>query len=220
MECQVLNKDGKVVSKVKLNQSVFDGRVNMALLYQSVNSYLNNKRSQRLAAVKTRAQVSGSGKKPWRQKGTGRARVGELRNPLWRKGGIVFGPKVRRVYRKIPHKMKRAALKSALNAKYNDKELVIMDKLQLDSPKTKELAAIIKKLGFTKRVLFVDKEFSKNCFLSSRNLEVVELERASDLNAYHALNCKNLVLTEEALKILEEKILKSKKPDLKNQAAK
>jgi large subunit ribosomal protein L4 len=207
MEQDILNRSGKVVGQVKLNQKIFDGRINMSLLYQVINSYLANKASLRKASTKTRGQVSGSGRKPWRQKGTGRARVGELRNPLWRKGGVVFGPKVRNAYKKIPPKMRLAALKSALNSKYNDKELLVLDKLEVKAAKTKEFFQMVKNLKLKKRSLFVDKEFNRECLLSSRNINTVALARASDLNAYLALNCKDLVVTKEALSILENRIL-------------
>ncbi|MFC1514548.1 50S ribosomal protein L4 [Candidatus Omnitrophota bacterium] len=207
MEHDILNKAGKVIGKVELNPDVFDGRVSMEVLYQAVNSYKANKTSMRMASTKNRAEVQGSGKKPWRQKGTGRARVGELRNPLWRKGGVVFGPRVRHVYRKVPKGLRLSALKSALNAKYGDKELVIMDKLDIEAPKTKTFAAVLKNLKLVKRSLFVDKVFSENLLLSSRNLQEVSLARADDLNAYLALDCKNLVITKDALSILEGRIL-------------
>ena len=211
MEQDIVNRQGKVTGKIKLNVKIFDGKVNIALLYQAINSYLANRSSSRIAAVKTRAQVSGSGVKPWRQKGTGRARVGELRNPLWRKGGIVFGPHPRRTYKEIPRRMRLSALQSALNAKRKDKELVILEDLQIDKPKTKVFFEMLKKLKIAKRALFVDKDFSRNCRLSSRNLGNIALARASDLNAYLVLQCKNLVVTKKALGILEERILGSKK---------
>ena len=214
MEQDILNRSGKVVGQVKLNKEIFDGRVNMGLLYQVINSYLANRASLKKAATKTRGQVSGSGKKPWRQKGTGRARVGELRNPLWRKGGVVFGPKVRSVYRKIPPKMRLAALKSALNAKHKDKELVVLDKLEVKAVKTKDFFQMVKNLKLKKRSLFVDKELTRECLLSSRNIPTVALARASDLNAYLALDCKDLVVTKEALSILESRILGSHKPQV------
>jgi large subunit ribosomal protein L4 len=208
MKQNVLDKSGKVVAQMKLNEELFDGKVNIALLYQVVNSYLANRRSLRIASTKTRAEVKGSGVKPWRQKGTGRARVGERRNPLWRKGGIVFGPKPRRVYKKIPKKMKLSALKSALNAKCNDKELIIVDKLEIQSSKTEQFLDLVKNLNLSDKSLFVDRDFTKDSRLSCRNLKNTALARASDLNAHLSLNCKNLVLTKEALKILEDRILK------------
>lgn len=219
MKHDILDKDGKVVEQIELDDRLFDGRVTMPLLHQVVNSYLANTKSLRLASTKTRADVAGSGAKPWRQKGTGRARVGEKRNPLWRKGGVVFGPKPRKTYKKIPKKIKLSALKSALNAKHKDNELIILDKLGVESSKTKQFSDLIRNLKLSKRSLFVDRDFSENSKLSSRNLQDIALARALDLNAYSALNCKNLVLTKAALEILENRILnkiKNQKSKIKN----
>jgi len=210
MRQNILDKNGKIVGQAKFNEQLFDGEVNMALLHQVVNSYLANRSSLRAASTKTRADVKGSGAKPWRQKGTGRARVGEKRNPLWRKGGVVFGPKPRSVYKKIPKKMKLSALKSALNAKCSDRELIILNKLDVKYPKTKEFVSLIKNLNLAKKSLFVDRVFTENSRLSCRNLKDAALMRAADLNAYAAINCKNLVLTKEALEILEDRILSNK----------
>jgi len=217
MKHDVFDKTGKVVENIELNDILFDGKVRIPLLHQVIYSYLANRRSLRLASTKTRRDVSGSGKKPWRQKGTGRARVGEKRNPLWRKGGVVFGPHPRRTYKKIPQKMKLAALKSALNAKYNDKELIIIDMLDISSSKTKQFSELVKNLKLLRKSLFVEKEFSKETRLSARNLQDIVLSRASDLNAHVALNCKNLILTKEALKVLEDRILSSNK-DMQREA--
>lgn len=214
MQEKIIDINGKTVEKMELNKKVFDKTVNIALLHQVVYCYLANKRCVRYASTKTRAEVAGSGAKPWRQKGTGRARVGEIRNPIWRKGGVVFGPKPRRVYKKIPKKMKISALKSALNAKQRDKELVILDKLKIKSAKTKELSTILKKLKLNKKSLFVDKTFSKDSLYASRNIHNMSLSQASDLNAYLALSCKHLVITKDALAVLENRIL-GKKNNLK-----
>ncbi|RKY43750.1 MAG: 50S ribosomal protein L4, partial [Candidatus Omnitrophota bacterium] len=195
MEYPLLSKEGKNLRNIELNPQIFDGKVNLGLLTQAVYCYLNNLHSIRKASTKTRAEVKGSGAKPWRQKGTGRARVGEIRNPLWRKGGVVFGPKPRYVYKNIPKKMKAQALKSALNAKFKDKELFILEDLKVNSKKTKDFLKIIKALNLNKRSLFVDENFSPKILLSVKNLKNIELVRAKDLNAYQVLNYKNLILT-------------------------
>jgi len=208
MEYPLLSKEGKNLGKIRLNPQVFDGKVNLALLAQAVYCYLNNLHSVKKASAKTRAEVKGSRAKPWRQKGTGRARVGDIRNPLWRKGGVVFGPKPRYVYKNIPKKMKAQALKSALNAKFKDKELFILEDLKVDSKKTKDFLKIIKALNLNKRSLFVDENFSPEALLSVKNLKNIELARAQDLNAYQVLNYKNLILTLNSLKVLEERIIK------------
>jgi len=203
----VFDYKGKVVSHLELNKSLFDGRVNMPLLYQVIDCYRTNRKSQRLASTKTRAYVRGSGAKPWRQKGTGRARVGERRNPLWRKGGVVFGPHPRRVYKKIPKKMGRLALQSALNAKQNDDEIRIIDSFPADTVQTKNIARMLDVLQLDKRAVLVDERLARNFTLASRNVARIHLVRAADLNAYSALDCKYLILTKGALAILESRLL-------------
>jgi len=208
MEKEVVDFKGKVIDKIALRDEVFGSKVNTALLHQTVTSYLANQKSMKIASAKTRAEVKGSGAKPWRQKGTGRARVGEKRNPLWVKGGVVFGPKPRRVYKKIPVKMKARALESALSAKCKDGEMVILDSLQVSLNKTKDFANLLKKLKITKRSVFVDAGFSQELRKASSNLKAVNLMRASDLNAYWALNCRSLVITRKGIQVLEERLLK------------
>jgi len=136
-ELSVLDTKGKEIEKVKLDKGVFDGKVNTALIQQAVVAYLANQRKG-LAATKTRGQVRGGGAKPWRQKGTGRARVGSNRSPIWRGGGITFGPRPRSYYQDMPKKMRALALKSALNAKLRDKQILIINDLVVSSPKTKD----------------------------------------------------------------------------------
>lgn len=210
MKVDVYSKDGKVVGSLELDESIYTGDVNANLLHQVVNAYIQNAKSIKKASTKTRGEVSGSGAKPWKQKGSGRARVGEKRNPLWRKGGIVFGPHPRYVYRDIPSKMKLAALKYALRSKIKDQQIVILDVLANDSGKTKDFAGILSALNVTgSRVTFVDASLDKKTVLSSRNIQRVEMIQASDLNAYTALNCKKLIVTKDAVKAIEERITKT-----------
>jgi large subunit ribosomal protein L4 len=208
MEESLLDINGKQVGKTMLPVEIFAGCVNRDLLYQAVYSYLANKKSHRLASTKTRSEVRGSGAKPWRQKGTGRARVGTKRNPVWVKGGITFGPKPKKVYKRMPKKMKLGALKSALVSKYQDKELLFIESLDVGSPKTKSFIPLLKNLGLDKRSVFVDTEFSRKVFLSCRNLKNISLVRAKDLNAYSALNCRKLILTQKGLETITERIKK------------
>ncbi len=207
MKVKTTDIKGKDSKEVSLNKKVFDNKVNMPLLCQAVNSYIANGKSRRLASTKTRAEVSGSGAKPWRQKGTGRARVGEKRNPIWVKGGIVFGPRPKKVYKRIPQKMKTSALKSALNAKYRDNQILFLDKLDIKSSKTRDFSNIVKNIKLYKRTVLVDKGFDKEARLSGRNIKNISLIRAADLNAYSALNCKKLVITAAALDLLQKRIL-------------
>jgi large subunit ribosomal protein L4 len=208
MNISVLNTQGKEVSKLELDANVFDGKVRNSLMHQAVVIHLANQRMG-LASTKTRGEVSGGGKKPWRQKGTGRARVGSTRSPLWRKGGITFGPKPHSFRKDLPNRMKILALKSALNSKLNDKEMIVLEGLKINSPKTKDFFEIVKKLKIDDlRARFVVGSLDKNLKLSCRNLPKVDVDAAASLNTYYALDCKKLIFTKEALEIVEERIKK------------
>lgn len=208
MNISVINTEGKEVGKFELDSLVFDGKVKSSLMHQAVVTYLANQRMG-LANTKTRGEVSGGGKKPWRQKGTGRARVGSTRSPLWRKGGITFGPKPHSFRKDLPSRMKILALKSALNSKVNDKEMIVLDGLKLSSPKTKLFSEIVKKLKIDSlRTRFVVGGLDKNVKLSSRNLPLVNVDTAAGLNTYYALDCKKLVITKEALEMVEARVKK------------
>jgi large subunit ribosomal protein L4 len=208
MKIDVFDLEAKVVEKIELDKKIFDGKINDFLMHQAVVTYLANQRKG-CASTKTRGEVRGGGRKPWRQKGTGRARVGSIRSPLWRGGGVVFGPKPRKFYKELPKRMKILALKSALNAKLQDNELMVIKELKVSSYKTKEFFKIVKNLKLNgEKVKFVVENLDKNIKLSSRNLEKVEVEIADNLNTYTALDCKKLIFTKEALKKVGERIKK------------
>jgi len=206
MKLDVYSKNGSVVEQIEVSDEIFSGDINVNLLHQVVNSYIQNLKSYKKASTKTRGDVSGSGAKPWKQKGTGRARVGEKRNPLWKKGGVVFGPRPRYVYNDIPTKMRHAALKYAVRSKVQDKEIVVLDNLSNDSGKTKDFVQTMKNLNLSAKVTFVDTTFDSKVALSGRNIPKVEMVRASDLNAYTALNCKKLVVTKNAVAELDSRL--------------
>ena len=204
----VLNIAGDKLESIKLDKEVFDGKVNRKLLHQVITAYLANKR-QGTASTKTRGEVSGGGKKPWKQKGTGRARVGSNRSPIWRGGGTVFGPKMRDYSVRIPKKMKTEALKSSLNAKFIDQELILIEDFQLDVPKTKNFVSIIKNLSLDKlKTIFVSEIVSENIRLSCRNIDGVFIKSSQNLNAYDVLNCKKIILSKGALSKVSERIKK------------
>src|SRR5215471_4633166 len=165
----VKNLNNEVVGQIDLDDSVFAGPVNEGLMHLAVKQYLAGLRSG-THKTKTRAEVSGSGKKPWRQKGTGRARVGEIRNPLWRKGGTVFGPRPRDYEAPLPKKMFRAALKSALSLKLKENQLNVVEAFVLENHKTKAFAKTLAKLGLDRKVLVVDHQENANLSLAARNL--------------------------------------------------
>src|ERR1700675_2067144 len=170
----VKNLKNEVVGKLELSDEVFSGPINEGLMHQAVKQYLASQRSG-THKTKTRAEVSGSGKKPWKQKGTGRARVGEIRNPLWRKGGTVFGPRPRDYEYHLPRKMFRAALKSALAFKLKENQLNVIDAFTLENHKTKAFSQALAKLGFDRKVLLIDHQENQNLWMAARNLAEVQL---------------------------------------------
>jgi len=204
----VLSIQGKEVEKIELAKRVFDGKISEALIHQAVVTYLANQRKG-LASTKTRGEVRGGGIKPWRQKGTGRARVGSIRSPLWRGGGVTFGPKPHSYYKDLPQKMKTMALKSALNAKLRDKEILILSDLKVASHKTKDFSKIVKSLKLDGvKVRVVVEKVEPNLKLATGNMKKVLLAKASDVHATEVIDCKRLVLTKQALRDVEERIKK------------
>ena len=199
---QVLNTKGEKVSNIKLNKEIWGIEPNDAVLYDALRLARNNFR-QGTADTKTRSEVSGGGRKPWRQKGTGRARQGSTRAPHWIKGGIVFGPHPRSYAIKMNRKERRLALKSALAYKAIESKLIVIDKLEV-SNKTKDFKAILNNLKLDKKVLFVVDELNDNLILSSRNLNNVLLLTVDELDTYDIVCADTLVITESAVKQLEE----------------
>jgi large subunit ribosomal protein L4 len=203
----VKNLKNEVVGKLDLADAVFGGPINEDLMHQAVKQYLASHRSG-THKTKTRAEVQGSGKKPWRQKGTGRARVGEIRNPLWRKGGTVFGPQPRDYEYHLPRKMFRAALRSALAFKLKEKQLNVIDAFSLDDHKTKPLVEALTGLGFSRKVLIVDHQENQNLHLASRNIKEVELIPNLQITPYHLLNAQHVVFSKAAIQALQEVLSK------------
>lgn len=203
MEMKVVNATGKKVGTIELNSAVFEQEYNEALIHQVVVAQLANKR-QGTKSTLTRAEVRGGGIKPWRQKGTGRARQGSIRAPQWIKGGVVFAPKPRDFGQKINQKMKVAALKSALSAKVRDNEMTIINEVKAENGKTKEIAAILKNLKMDKRVLLVVSEHDELVIRACRNIENVTLINASLINVYDVVSNANCIMTKDAVKKIEE----------------
>ena len=200
---QVVNVKGEKVSEIKVNKEIWGIEPNDAVLYDALRLSRNNYR-QGTADTKTRSEVSGGGRKPWRQKGTGRARQGSTRAPHWIKGGIVFGPHPRSYSIKMNRKERRLALKSALAYKAIESKLVVVDALNVESSKTKEMKAILKDLNIAKKVLIVVDELTDNLILSSRNLNNVLLLSVDEINTYDVVYADTMVITEKALQKLEE----------------
>ena len=191
----VIDLENKVVGSVELSDVVFGVKVNQDLIYQAVHHY---RASQRAGThkTKTRAEVSGSGRKPWRQKGTGRARAGSIRSPLWRQGGVVHGPRPRDYSYHLPKKMLLGALRSALTARLADGAVRVVKNLELNSHKTKDFREVLGKLELHKSVLIVDNDENRNLQLSSRNLPGVSLKRSTEVHPYHLLWHETVIFTE------------------------
>ncbi|MCJ7580354.1 MAG: 50S ribosomal protein L4 [Candidatus Aminicenantes bacterium] len=201
---QVIDTSGKKIEEVKAPDEIFAVPLKEHLLYEAVINFRANQR-QGTASTKTRGEVRGGGRKPWRQKGTGRARAGSNRSPIWRGGGTTFGPKPRDYSYSLPKKAKRSALKSALSMKLAEKQLLIVNALEIKEPKTKEAAALIKGLKVDS-VLIVDRHDNKNLFLSARNIPKTKVVDVSQVNVYDVLNYNWLVLTKRAFDSLTEKL--------------
>ncbi len=203
----VVDLNNNKVGELELADQVFGAEVNDALIYESVRHYMAGQRSG-TAKTKTRHEVSGSGKKLWRQKGTGRARMGSIRSPLWRHGGTVHGPVPRDYGYRLPRKMLLGALRSALSAKLRDGELKVVQALTFGDHKTKTVAAALKTLSGTAKVLVVESGENRNLELGARNIEGVTLVPTREVTTYHLLGHKQVVLSEAAARKLSEALAK------------
>ncbi|MBE3593241.1 MAG: 50S ribosomal protein L4 [Thermoanaerobacter sp.] len=198
----VYNVKGEQVGEIELKDSVFGVPVNVSVMHEAVLNYLANQR-QGTHSTKTRGEVRGGGRKPWRQKGTGRARQGSIRAPQWIKGGIVFGPKPRDYSYKLPKKVKRLALKSALSSKVRDNEIIVLDEFKLDQPKTKKVVELLENFNVDSALIVVP-EGEKNIELSARNIPGVKTLYANYLNTYDILKYDKFIITKDAVGIVEE----------------
>jgi len=205
MKVDIYKIDGSLTGRqVELNPKVFDIQPNDHAIYLAVKAYLANQR-QGTAKAKERSEVSGGGKKPWRQKGTGRARAGSIRSPLWVGGGTVFGPKPRDYEMKLPKKVKLLARLSALTYKARNNQIVVVEDFNLDQPKTKEMLNIIKALNLNdKKTLLLTGSYSKNIYLSGRNIPTLNVLEAQKASTYDILNNKVLLLQESALNLINQ----------------
>jgi large subunit ribosomal protein L4 len=201
----VFNTSNQKVSNIVLHPDVFRTRVNEHLLYEAVKHYRAGAR-RGTHATKNRALVSGSGRKPWRQKGTGRARVGETRTPLWRHGGTVFGPQPRDYSYDMPKKARAAALRSALSKRAQDGGLKVVDHFDLETAKTKALKAILVQLGAGAKTLLVDHKPADNLVLSGRNIPGLKVVDSTQVNVYDLLDCQTVLVSQEGLTKLEERL--------------
>lgn len=199
----VVNMLGEQVEEMELSESVFGVEVNQHVVYEAVKNQLANKR-QGTQSTKTRAEVRGGGRKPWRQKGTGRARAGSSRSPIWTGGGVIFAPKPRDYSYKLPKKVRRLALKSVLTSKVQTGEMIVVDKIDLDQPKTKEMASFLEKIDADKKALIVMDEKNINVIKSAKNIPNVQTALVNTINVYDILKHNSFIITKEALKKVEE----------------
>ena len=201
----VVSATGETVREIQLSPVVFAAKPGSHLVYEAVKQHRAGAR-RGTHMTKNRALVSGSGKKPWRQKGTGRARVGETRNPLWRHGGTVFGPQPRDYSWAMPRKARAAALRAALSQRVSEGAVMVIEAFEVGEPKTKLLKALLGKIGVAGKAVVVDHEPSEYLVLSGRNLEGVRVVASTHLTAYDVMDCKHLVVSQEALDKLEERL--------------
>ncbi len=207
MEIAVKNLSNEEVGKVEVSQDVFEAEVKTHLLHSSVKMLLTNRR-RGTASAKARSDVKGSNRKPWAQKGTGRARAGSCKSPLWRGGGITFGPIPKNYNEKLPKKVKKAALKSALSAKHKEGELVVVQDLAPENHKTKTMISILSSMKLDEgKTLLVVHEKNDNVFRGSKNIPGVKVLLPEGLNVYDLLLHKNIVCTQAALMKVQEKAL-------------
>ncbi|MBI2818578.1 MAG: 50S ribosomal protein L4 [Acidobacteria bacterium] len=199
----VRNLENAQVGTLELSEAVFGAPLNKNLLYEAVRNYLNSRRAG-THATKVRSMVAGSGRKLWKQKGTGRARIGSVRSPLWRHGGTVHGPQPRSYAYKLPRKMLLGALRSALSAKVADQQMTVVDSFQLENHKTQGLRNILDRFEAERSVLLVDLPGNQNLERSSKNLEGVELLSSRELHPYHLLKYERVIISQPAVEKLQE----------------
>ena len=205
MTLKLFDVSGREVGEIQLKKELWDGKVNLRLLSQAVAMYRTNLRAG-TASTKTRGDVSGGGKKPFKQKHTGRARAGSIRSPLWRHGGSVFGPHPRDMSYRLPQTIRRLALIESLKGKLQDAELMVVDQLKADAPKTKLFAGLAKAFQVNRKSIIVLENPTESLIKSLRNLASFELRSAANLNAFDVLNAHKVLVTKAAFEQLEQRV--------------
>lgn len=203
LKVPVINIEGKKVEELELSSQVFESEINSHAVHEVVRAILASRR-QGTSSTKTRSEVRGGGKKPWRQKGTGRARAGSIRSPLWTGGGVAFGPQPRSHKIKVPRKVRRLALRSALSTKAKDSEIVVIDDFEIKEAKTRKAKEILKKLGLVEKVVVVLDGEHEQTVKALRNIDNIRLVNVAALNVYDVLENKKLVFTKSAINKLTE----------------
>jgi large subunit ribosomal protein L4 len=206
MELQVLNKEGKKSSKIKVDKSVFGLVPNKDAVFRAVMAEMANSR-QGTHSSKSRGMVRGGGKKPWKQKGRGVARAGTNRSPIWRGGGVVFGPEPHKYEYNLPKKIKRLARRSVLSQKLNDKQLIILDEFDVKKVKTKNICKLLEKLKIDGKILFLISEFDDNLFLSLRNIPNLAMLKANNASTYDLIDSDFILIDKKAIESLNKGLL-------------
>jgi len=204
----ILNSQGKEIETINLDETVFNDKLSSSPIYPVICAYRASQRKG-LASTKTRGEVSGGGRKPWKQKGTGRARVGSTRSPLWRHGGVIFGPHPRDFSFPIPKKLKNLALRYAISTKVKDKKVIVIEALEFDKPKTKEFAMLLKGLNISradKNVLLLTDKIQEGLQRAVSNLDFLTATSVRDVNTYEIMAARKILLTKEALKDLTKRL--------------
>lgn len=199
----ILNMSGQQVGEMELSENIFGAEINQDVVFEVVKNILANKR-QGTQSAKTRSEVRGGGRKPWKQKGTGRARAGSSRQPNWVGGGVIFAPKPRDYRYKLNKKVKRLAMKSVLTSKVVENEIIVLDTLTFDAPKTKDMMTVLKNVNAKKKSLIVMSEKDSNVVKSANNIPGVCTALVNTLNVYDILNYDSFIITKEAVKLVEE----------------
>ena len=199
----VYNTLGDKVGEMTLSETLFNAEISEPSLHQAVVAYLAAQR-QGTHSTRIRSEVRGGGRKPWRQKGTRRARVGSIRSPLWRGGGVTFGPKPRDYRIKMHKNVKRVAIRSAFSSKVQDEDLIVLESLELDAPKTKEMVALLKNLKVDRKALLITADPEKNIYLSARNIPGISVTFSGSINVYDILLHDKLIILKDAVSKLEE----------------
>ena len=200
----LLSLKGEKIKDIKLDDSIWGITPNDQVIYDSINLFMANRR-QGTHSTKNRSEVSGGGRKPWRQKGTGNARQGSIRAPHWVGGGVIFGPNSNRNYtKKMNRKERRLALKSALTYKASEKAIIVVDSFDAETNKTKDMLKVLEGLNAAGKTLIVTAELTENLILATRNISDVKLVLANELNTYDVLYCEKMIITEDAVKYVEE----------------
>ena len=199
----VYNMQGEIVEQIELSENIFGIEINEHVVYEVVKNQLANKR-QGTQSTKTRGEVRGGGRKPWKQKGTGRARAGSTNSPIFVGGGIAFGPKPRDYSYKVPKKVRRLALKSVLTSKVQENEIIVIDHLDFNSPKTKDMVNLLARLNADKKALIVMDEKNINVIKSSKNIPHVETALVNTMNVYDILKYNSFIITKDAVRKVEE----------------